>query len=195
MKSLVGVLVCALLLGCSGQMIQSEPGTSASVTTPATSGVGLRLSPGHDTGGGLASLPAHCQVRPGPRPDPACTPGAVDPTVTVSQLCPTPHTRARRPPESYTAPLKRELMARYGESGSTSGYELDHLVPLELGGAGWDVHNLWPEPGASPNAKDAVEDAANRAVCTGRLSLARAQQEMAADWVALGRELGVGVGG
>ncbi|HZV51576.1 MAG TPA: hypothetical protein VFD49_17640 [Candidatus Dormibacteraeota bacterium] len=192
MRPLVGALVCALLLGCSGQVMEGGTGApSSAAERPAPSGAGLRLSTGQDTGGGLAALPDHCQVRPGPLPDPACTPGAIDPTVTVSELCPTPHTRARRPPESYTGPLKRQLMARYGESGSTSGYELDHLVPLELGGAGWDVHNLWPEPGASPNAKDAVEDAANRAVCSGRLSLARAQREIAGDWMALGRELGV----
>jgi len=192
-RSLVGALLCAVLLGCSegmprGTSIETAPGPAG---VPSPSGVGLRVSPGHDTGGGPAVLPPHCHVRPGPLPDPTCTPGAIDPTVTIDQLCPTPRTRARRPPESYTAPLKRQLMVRYGEGGSTSGYELDHLVPLELGGAGWDVHNLWPEPGASPNAKDAVEEAANRAVCSGQLSLARAQQEVASNWIALGQELGV----
>ena len=51
--------------------------------------------------------------------------------------------------------------------------------------------NLWPEPGASPNPKDAVEDAARRAVCDGSMSLTAAQQAMATDWIALGAQLGV----
>ncbi len=49
-----------------------------------------------------------------------------------------------------------------------------------------------PEPGASPNPKDAVEAAANRAICTGRLTLTQVQAAMATDWIALGRQLGVG---
>ena len=42
--------------------------------------------------------------------------------------------------------------------------ELDHLVPLELGGSN-DATNLWPEYPPSPNPKDKVEDALNAAVC------------------------------
>lgn len=74
-----------------------------------------------------------------------------------------------------------------------SGWELDHLVPLELGGAPSDPRNLWPEPGASPNPKDGVESAANRAVCTGRMQLEDAQRSIAGDWIAFGRQLGAAV--
>ena len=64
-------------------------------------------------------------------------------------------------------------------------------MPLELGGAPQDLRNQWPERGASPNRKDEVELAANKAVCSGRMSLSEAQQRMASDWVALGLQLGV----
>ena len=49
-------------------------------------------------------------------------------------------------------------MAAYGDTGSLGDYEYDHFVPLELGGATNDPRNLWPEPGASPNPKDTVEN-------------------------------------
>jgi hypothetical protein len=62
-------------------------------------------------------------------------------------------------------------------------YEYDHFVPLELGGATNDPRNLWPEPGASPNPKDAVEGRLRRAVCDRQISLAQAQREIATNWV------------
>jgi hypothetical protein len=54
---------------------------------------------------------------------------------------------------------------------------------LELGGAANDSRNLWPEPGASPNLKDKEENYLHARVCDGRISLARAQQIIALDWV------------
>lgn len=128
-------------------------------------------------------------------PDPSCTPGATNPDVTpatiATTICRSGWTATVRPPESYTEGLKRQQLARYGEPGLIGAYEEDHLIPLELGGAPSDPANLWPEPGASPNPKDKVESAANRAVCDGRLALAEAQQAIAADWIALGDRLGV----
>ena len=125
------------------------------------------------------------------RPDPACTPGALNPAVTPATIgrtiCAAGWTETVRPPESITEPEKVASMAAYGDTGSTGSYEYDHLVPLELGGATNDPHNLWPEQGASPNPKDAVEDQLRQAVCGGRLSLATAQREIATNWVALAR--------
>jgi hypothetical protein len=82
-------------------------------------------------------------------------------------------------------------MAAYGDTKPISDYEEDHLIPLELGGSPTSPQNLWPEPGASPNPKDAVEDAANAAVCDGRITLAAAQQAIASNWIAFGQQLGV----
>jgi hypothetical protein len=128
-------------------------------------------------------------------PDPRCTPGAVNPAVTqadiATTICTSGWTATVRPPESYTEALKRQQMARYGDAGPLGSYEEDHLIPLEIGGSPTSPANLWPEPGASPNPKDAVENAANEAVCRGTMTLAAAQQEMAANWIDLGRQLGV----
>ncbi len=76
-------------------------------------------------------------------------------------------------------------MAAYGDAGPIADYEYDHFVPLELGGATNDPRNLWPEPGASPNPKDAVEDQLRREVCAERISLAEAQREIVANWTAV----------
>jgi hypothetical protein len=123
------------------------------------------------------------------RPDPACTPGALDPAVTQATIdrtiCVEGWTDTVRAPESVTEPEKAASMAAYGDTGPMAGYEYDHFVPLELGGATNDPRNLWPEPGASPNPKDAVEDALRQEVCDGRLSLATAQGEIVTNWVTL----------
>ena len=143
---------------------------------------------------GITTSPSTCRAR-GVLPDPACTPGAVNPAVTqadvTTTICRSGWTATVRPPVSYTDALKRRQMAAYGFTGSPAGFEEDHLIPLELGGAPSEPRNLWPEPGQSPNPKDKVEDAGRRAVCSGRMPLVTAQQEMAADWTALGRQLGV----
>ena len=164
-----------------------SPSTSAgsSPASPATSPApGAAPNTCHARGSGLYVLP-----------DPTCTPGATNPAVTQadigSTICTSGWTTTIRPPESYTEPLKYSQLAAYGEPGPVSSYEEDHLIPLELGGAPRDVRNLWPEPGAAPNPKDEVENAARHAVCDGVLTLAAAQQAIATDWIALGRQLGV----
>jgi hypothetical protein len=127
------------------------------------------------------------------RPDPRCTPGALNPLVTQatigSTICRAGWTATVRPPESVTEPEKLASMAAYGVRGASS-YEYDHDVPLELGGAVNDPRNLWPEPdypqraGFYANPKDRLENALKRLVCEGAISLAVAQRAIAADWVA-----------
>ena len=140
-----------------------------------------------------ASVPAHCAVS-GALPDRACTPGAVDPRVTQANtkttICIQGYTKTIRPPVSYTNPLKMRLMAAYGEKGPASGYELDHLISLELGGNPTSPQNLWPEPYApTPGAheKDKVENYLHQQVCAGSMTLAEAQRIISTDWT---QELG-----
>jgi hypothetical protein len=80
---------------------------------------------------------------------------------------------------------KRASLAAYGDRRGLSYYEYDHLVPLELGGATNDARNLWPEPGGSPNPKDALEDELKHRVCDRLMTLAAAQREIVSDWVSL----------
>jgi len=136
-----------------------------------------------------ASTPAvppggSCHAHNG-RPDAHCTPGAFDSHVTQanihSTVCVSGYTRSVRPPVSYTEPLKRKLLASYGyyAGHSLSAYELDHRVPLELGGAPRSVKNLWPEAHAGAHGsfkKDAVENRLHRDVCERRTTLAGARR-------------------
>jgi hypothetical protein len=141
-------------------------------------------------------LTGPCHARDNGRlPDPHCTPGGIDPAVTQADIqasiCASGYTERMRPPESQTEAFKFDrAYPAYGiPSGDES--ELDHLVPLELGGDN-DAANLWPEVGSLPNPKDAVENALNKAVCGGRVSLARAQRAIARNWVTAESRLGLG---
>ncbi len=83
---------------------------------------------------------------------------------------------------------KDQVYAEYGIYQHYTGqYEVDHLVPLELGGSN-DIANLWPEA-ASPtpgfHEKDKVENYLHDQVCSGAISLKEAQIEIATNWLAV----------
>jgi hypothetical protein len=122
------------------------------------------------------------------QPDPSCTPGALNPAVTQATIgqtiCVSGYSKSVRPPESITNKEKLASMAAYGDSGSPSDFEYDHLVSLELGGAPNDPRNLWPEPGASPNPKDSIENTLHRLVCSRQMPLGQAQKIIATGWIA-----------
>jgi hypothetical protein len=177
-------LALALTAACSSTAV----GTGLTTTSSRPSAPNAAAS---------TTYPAHCTVRDHNQlPDPVCTPGAVNPNVTQANLrstiCRTGFTAEIRPRVDYTERIKRQAVVAYGAyAGSRLGnYELDHLISLELGGAPDAVTNLWPEKGLH-NAKDPVENAANRAVCSGRMTLADAQQAIASNWITLGHRLGV----
>lgn len=157
-------------------------------TPPAPAGLKQVHDPGHVTG----VITGPCRAR-GQLPDPACTPGAIDPAVTQadirSTICVRGWTARVRPPVPETSVFKRLAYAAYGIPAGTAS-ELDHLVPLELGGAN-DAANLWPEAGRVPNAKDETESVLHTAVCSGKVTLAAAQDAIAADWLTAGQILGL----
>jgi hypothetical protein len=78
------------------------------------------------------------------------------------------------------------VYAEYGIVERSQGeYEVDHLVPLELGGSN-DIANLWPESAAPPRGfheKDVVENHLHDQVCGGSMSLLDAQRAIATNWI------------
>jgi hypothetical protein len=112
--------------------------------------------------------------------DPSRTPGVLNPDVTQasvrSTICRHGWTETIRPPTSYTNDLKHKQMRQYGETGSLSDYQEDHLISLELGGSPTDPRNLWPEPYPRASDVDKVENELNGEVCSGQLTLAQAQE-------------------
>jgi hypothetical protein len=159
-----------------------SPGTSA---WPGPTGLAMVFQP-TTTGDRL----------PG-EPDPALTPGALNQAVTQatigSTICVSGWTATIRPSSSYTTGLKVQQIASYGyPDTSTSAYEDDHLISLELGGAPTDPRNLWPEPyvisladGRSTGAhtKDGFETRLKNQVCAGTITLAKAQADIGVHWV------------
>jgi hypothetical protein len=165
---------------------------------PASTGHGLKqvYDPGRVTG----TIHGHCAYRDhGQLPDPRCTPGSIDPRVTQadigSTICKKGWTATVRPPEAQTERFKYDVAYPAYGTPPSERTELDHLVPLELGGSN-DATNLWPEYPPSPNPKDSVENALNAAVCDGRVGLTAAQDAIASDWLTAERKLGLaGSGG
>ncbi|HJQ52070.1 MAG TPA: hypothetical protein VJ838_16350 [Gaiellaceae bacterium] len=112
--------------------------------------------------------------------DPVRTPGVLNPDVTQanirSTICRHGWTATIRPPVDYTNALKRRQMRQYGETGSLSDFQEDHLISLELGGNPTDPRNLWPEPYPRASEVDRMENDLNAQVCSGQLTLAQAQR-------------------
>jgi len=121
------------------------------------------------------------------RPDPRVTPGAAltsDPAV----VC---HTGYSKTVRHTSGKLKHEIYLSYGLDRSGGHYEIDHLIPLSIGGA--DVkENLWPESyDTSPwnaHVKDRLEWKLLHLVCDGDVSMAQAQRDIAQDWIAAYRK-------
>jgi hypothetical protein len=157
--------------------------------TAGTAGSSLHLlhSPGVVTDDEHLT-PGQCHARTAadgqPLPDPACTPGGIDPAVTqaniATTICRSGYTATVRPPASDTGRRKIRTYLFYGHDTTTRG-EYDHLVPLELGGTN-STSNLWVETGSIPNPKDKEEDRLHQEVCAGNLTLAAAQHAIARDW-------------
>ena len=98
-------------------------------------------------------------------------------------ICETGWTRTVRP---YVADMKRikaEMLAAIGEPiERRNQYELDHLVPLALGGAVIDRRNLALQPIDDAREKDAIEVCLSSLVCQGKIDLEDAQGAIWEDW-------------
>ena len=126
---------------------------------------------------------ASCQIR-NKFPDPTCTPGVVF-QVTKEDICVKGYTSRVR---YVTARTKALVYQEYGITSHAKGeYEVDHFIPLELGGSN-DLKNLWPEP-AEPrpgfHEKDWVENYLHDQVCANQMSLAEAQKQIQTNWLAV----------
>ena len=115
-------------------------------------------------------------------PDPVLTPGAARKT-DAGEVC-TADTRALRHGSRERSEL---IYERYGVArADRMQHTLDHLIPLEIGGADV-VENIWPEPRRSlagewdDTRKDQLERTLARLVCSGQLDVPTAQREIAED--------------
>ena len=189
--------------GCAGSAARPASTGPDAAATPPTLATGPGPQPRYTVH--RAPPPGSCRYRRLEGrflPDPACTPGAVNPEVTPSTLrrtiCAGGYSARVRPPREVTDREKRLSARAYGYTGSFATAKLDHLVPLGIGGDPNDARNLWLKPNEDPrattnaNPKDDVEDALHDAVCDGKVGLADAQRAIAADWGTALQVLGLG---
>lgn len=130
-----------------------------------------------------------------PLPDPTCTPGAINPTVTAQVLQdPDFRTECIRN-DATTESQKSETYKWYDlphpehNTGVMQTCELDHLISLELGGSD-QLENIWPQCGPSGvvlderyfKRKDTVENYLAKQVKDGLMDLGEAQKGIATDW-------------
>lgn len=115
-------------------------------------------------------------------PDPKLTPGAVA-TTDLRVICKKGYAKSVR---HTSGKLKAKIYREYGIEKRAGHYEIDHLVPLGIGGA--DVAaNLWPESYETRpwNAavKDRLEIRLIHLVCYEGLDIQEAQKAIAENWI------------
>ena len=165
------------------------PDTASVGRTDTGSGVPAPAVASYATGSAPAptATTAPPAATPAPTQTPALAPasdtegpGALNPAVTQqtihSTICISGWTGTVRPPESYTYAIKKEQLAARGIY-SVRGYQEDHVIALELGGAPWALANLRPITTAANQAKALIEDQLRREVCDGEVTLAQARSE------------------
>jgi hypothetical protein len=110
--------------------------------------------------------------------NPSVTQGSIAETI-----CLPGWTRTVRPPVSYTNAIKRERLLAMGlPLELMADFQLDHTVPLSLGGAPDDPRNLELMDRDEAEEKDRIERCLPHAVCDGRVPLEVAQQAIWRDW-------------
>jgi hypothetical protein len=124
--------------------------------------------------------------------DAKLTPGAVA-TTDVKLVCSPGYASNVRPRGALWKSLKAEAYARYGiPPGHRSdidaagvhhpAYQVDHLIPLEIGGDPTSLENIWPQPTVEAEIKDHVENKLHELVCSGQMPIGVAQQRVRDNW-------------
>jgi hypothetical protein len=117
-------------------------------------------------------------------PDPTLTPGAVRTTDPV-EIC----THSTREFRHWSREADDCILIEYGlPPGPHPEVEIDHLIPLGVGGAD-DDRNKWPEPRRNiepqwqASEKTRLEWKLRDLICIGQLDVREAQRAVAEDWM------------
>jgi hypothetical protein len=176
-----------------------QPSAPATPTASATVAPSVTVS--------ATPTPASHSPSPTPSPTPTRTPtrtptpaedvlaGRTNPAVTQatvhSTICVSGYTATIRPPWSVTSKVKAEMAAE--QHVSVADVILDHVVPLEGGGAPGsltDHRNFMLQPRAQSYVKDRLEDEMRDDICSGRVPLHTAQVAMADGWQDYAQQVG-----
>lgn len=157
------------------------------------------MSPRHILIIGILALLSGCGSAP-PSPEPTATvasapsqaipPEALNPDVrqdTIQKtICVAGYTASVRPSTTYTNGVKLKLL-RENElpASAAKEFELDHRIPLALGGHPRHLQNLMLQPWEGKDgakAKDRLERNLQRLVCAGKVLLDDARKAIYVDW-------------
>ena len=116
----------------------------------------------------------------------------INPAVTQATIkttiCVPGWTKTVRPSSGYTNQIKIKLIRELEiPEELLVDFELDHRIPLALGGAPSEERNLELQPWDEAGEKDAIEACLSRAVCAGAITLDEARRRIWRDWRSAGR--------
>jgi hypothetical protein len=111
----------------------------------------------------------------------------INPAVTqetiATTICAPGWTKTVRPSARYTARIKIKLIRELEiPEELLVDFELDHRIPLALGGSPSEPRNLELQPWDEAGEKDRIETCLSRAVCAGTITLDEARQRIWQDW-------------
>lgn len=99
---------------------------------------------------------------------------AAEPAPTREEVCVPHYSLHRRMPLAESERIKRQWMRTQHPGEFMGAYELDHIVPLCLGGSN-SLDNLQLQPWPEAKEKDELEAKACRMVCAGEVSIEEAR--------------------
>lgn len=177
-----GIIAVLLAVGCAIAVYNAPHAAVPSPKVVPTASASTRPAPSHV--GDISKYPAM-----------NLTPGVADPRVNQlnihQTICVPGYTATVR---NVTDAEKQEVFQRYGLDWSThADYEVDHFIPLEIGGAN-DLSNLWPEsyePAPGAHEKDRLENYLHSQVCSSTETLADAQHAITSDWLKVYQQAGL----
>ena len=109
------------------------------------------------------------------------TPGATT-KANMAQVCAADFEASAKPVAAWQ---KDEALTKYGRRPEDFTGDLDHLIPVSLGGSN-DPENLWPMPPSKDmgaEQKKALEVKLHQLVCDKTITLKAAQEAIRKDWV------------
>jgi hypothetical protein len=122
-------------------------------------------------------------------PDTRLTPGDVI-TTDSTIVCVSGYAkRTRNVPDELKKKVYNDYDLPYPQSASQ--FQIDHLIPLELGGSN-DLSNLWPQATnieTGFDQKNKLEQYLHDSVCDGSMTLSEAQSMIRNDWLAAYKKL------
>jgi hypothetical protein len=174
--STLGLLLAA---GCAHVTVPAKPAPQESGASVVVPGAPRIVSAGEDPKNGPCVQTPHGCI-------------ALNADVTEQTLgqtiCVSGYTKTVRPASSYTNGVKAKLMREAGiDESQMPAYELDHIVPLALGGHPRKPSNLMLQPWDGPQGakmKDILEVRLQHLVCNNQVSLIDAQTCIAQNWEA-----------